>query len=250
MPSKIDGMEAPQADEILNETQISPSEEAEMQSGLDVKPTFLAVNAKSDVKGTSSKKRTQLKLNGTTAVKIEEPFTTTPTKSKRTAAALGDGAADAASPKTPTSRKRAKPTTPHTPGRTIPTNYAEASEGDKMLLKMKEEGKPWKEIRSMWEEITGEKTGASTLPNRLARLQANMTIFKEGDEALLLSLKKDIEAKFELEKWAKIAEAMEAAGSIKYSTKALEKKFHQLIKGPAAVVIAANEQSEEGNNDD
>ena len=66
-------------------------------------------------------------------------------------------------------------------GRGIPTSMAEASEADRAMLRMREEGKTWLEINSMWEAMTGEKTGKSTLPNRFARLKANLMSLEEGD---------------------------------------------------------------------
>jgi hypothetical protein len=57
----------------------------------------------------------------------------------------------------------------------------------------------------------------------------------------LLRLKKEIEDKFESEKWARISEAIVADGGGKYPTAALQKKFKQLEKeGVSAASIAAN----------
>ena len=66
-------------------------------------------------------------------------------------------------------------------GRGIPTSLAEASEADRAMLRMREENKTWIEINSMWEAMTGEKPGKSTLPNRFARLKANLMSLEKGD---------------------------------------------------------------------
>lgn len=48
----------------------------------------------------------------------------------------------------------------------LPTTWANASEADKKLVKMKEDKASWNEIRAMWLEKTGQDTAGSTLPNR------------------------------------------------------------------------------------
>ena len=50
-----------------------------------------------------------------------------------------------------------------------------------MLLRMKDEGKPWAEIREAWENLTGEKVGGSTLSGRYARIKANFVVFSKND---------------------------------------------------------------------
>ena len=67
----------------------------------------------------------------------------------------------------PFNRQRRAPKNGITDSRPIPRRYDECDEADKALLDMRdEENKTWKEIRAMWEELTGQKTGTSTLPNR------------------------------------------------------------------------------------
>ena len=63
----------------------------------------------------------------------------------------------------------------------ISTSLETASAEDKMLFKLKEEGKSWAVIREAWETMTGEKTKNSTLPNRYVRLKSNFMTLKEGD---------------------------------------------------------------------
>ncbi|KAL8672845.1 MAG: hypothetical protein Q9168_002721 [Polycauliona sp. 1 TL-2023] len=48
----------------------------------------------------------------------------------------------------------------------LPTKWSEASQADKTLVAMKEDGHPWSEIRVKWHEMTGQDTAPSTLPNR------------------------------------------------------------------------------------
>lgn len=64
-----------------------------------------------------------------------------------------------------TPRKRT-PASAIAPSRSIPTSWEEASDADKLLVKMKEEGSDWSTIRAAWKDATGQDTGASTLPNR------------------------------------------------------------------------------------
>lgn len=49
-------------------------------------------------------------------------------------------------------------------------------------------------------------------------------------EEHLLKAKKEIEDKFENEKWHRIADAIEAAGGNKYPTASVQKKFKELQK--------------------
>ncbi len=141
---------------------------------------------------------------------------------------------------------------------------------------MKDNGKPWAEIRKAWKEMTGEDTGsewlyarsylnsalrlmvASTLPNRYNRLKANLASFKEEDEPKLLAAKAEVEKANELEFWGKVGAAMEVAGTYsptsvvlgletklkwfyigadKYPIKALEKRFKEIQKRPTEVQV-------------
>ncbi|KAL4742637.1 hypothetical protein BDV11DRAFT_167036 [Aspergillus similis] len=129
-----------------------------------------------------------------------------------------------ASPKTP-SKKSKKDTevvagngsvTPEggTPGRAtlppIPTSLATASEMDRMTLYLRDEEKqPWTQINRLFTEKTGIK------------------------EARLLRLKKEIEVKFEQEKWHRIVEAIQSDGGRKYPIAALQRKFKELSKNAA-----------------
>ncbi len=83
----------------------------------------------------------------------------TPTKAKAEDVEAEDGGEEAVTP-----RKRKAPSAPVTPGRPIPANFEAADEADRMLVKMKDDGLGWAEIRAAWTKATGETPGASTLP--------------------------------------------------------------------------------------
>ncbi|KAK2787247.1 hypothetical protein FQN52_007336 [Onygenales sp. PD_12] len=130
--------------------------------------------------------------------------------------------------------------------RAMPTSYENASPEDRMLLRMKdEEGKPWGEIRAAWEEMTGEKVGGSTLSGRYARIKANFVVFNPDDEARLVQFKKEIESKFENEKWQQVAKAIEDAGGNKYPPAAVQKKFKELNKKMSGLAIESENGFEE-----
>ncbi|KAK2798934.1 hypothetical protein FQN50_008665 [Emmonsiellopsis sp. PD_5] len=130
--------------------------------------------------------------------------------------------------------------------RPMPTSYENASPEDRMLLRMKdEEGKPWGEIRAAWEEMTGEKVGGSTLSGRYARIKANFVVFNPDDEARLVQFKKEIESKFENEKWQQVAKAIEDAGGNKYPPAAVQKKFKELNKKMSGMAIESDNGFEE-----
>lgn len=67
----------------------------------------------------------------------------------------------------PFNRQRRAPKQGIMDARPIPRSYDECDEADKALLDLRDkEKKTWKEIRAVWEELTEQKTGTSTLPNR------------------------------------------------------------------------------------
>ncbi|EZF28518.1 hypothetical protein H109_04304 [Trichophyton interdigitale MR816] len=213
---------------------------AEDDEDEDEVPKAQVANTKATkARATNGKKAT----NGATKTEEEAKIPVTPRKRGRkakagdaTGGAIAEEADDEA--ETPSKKKRATPAkgTPSKAGkRALPSNFEEASEEDKMLLRMKdEENKPWNEIRSAWEKATGETVGGSTLSNRYQRIKANFTIFSSEDEAKLIQCKKGIEEKFENEKWCRIADAMEAAGGKRYPAAALQKKFKDLGRKMAA----------------
>lgn len=58
---------------------------------------------------------------------------------------------------------------------------------------------------------------------------------------MLLQKKKEVEEKFETEKWVKISEVMEAECSKKYPPGALQKKFKEVTKKTSATIIKDEE---------
>ncbi|PGH14775.1 hypothetical protein AJ80_05819 [Polytolypa hystricis UAMH7299] len=193
------------------------------------------------------------------SVKKEKPKTpATPRKRGRkpaaapTAAEDGSGEDDAEAT-TPSKKKRTTPAKSKTAAgdkkkaeqRPMPTSYENASPEDKMLLHMKDnENKPWAEIRQAWESMTGEKVGGSTLSGRYARIKANFVTFATEDETILLKVKKEIEDKFENEKWHRVAEAIETAGGNKYPPAAVQKKFKEMSKKMAGVNLDSKDATE------
>lgn len=63
----------------------------------------------------------------------------------------------------------------------ISTSLETAIAADKMLVKLKEEGKSWNDIQSVWKTMTGEDRGGSSLPTRYSRLKANFMTLQGGD---------------------------------------------------------------------
>lgn len=72
-------------------------------------------------------------------------------------------------------------------GKLIPisTSYETAIPADKMIVKFKEEGKSWNEIRQKWTEMTGQESKGSSLPNRYTRLIANFMQLTKGDVSII-----------------------------------------------------------------
>ncbi|RMY63084.1 hypothetical protein D0863_10746 [Hortaea werneckii] len=127
--------------------------------------------------------------------------------------------------------KKKKPTKPSTPGKAIPRSYDECGPADRQLLDMRDSGSSWPEIRAAWEALTGEKTGASTLPNRYVRLKSNFTVVQEEDLPRLLEAKRSVEEAFERGKWGMVAEAVEKMGGTRYRGDALQKQYKKMMLG-------------------
>lgn len=84
-------------------------------------------------------------------------------------------------------RKRAPPKQ-KVSARDISRSWKTANPADKMLMKMKEKGCDWLEIRKAWQELTGEWPAPSTLPNRYKRIRDNLTRMKSGDVRVYILL--------------------------------------------------------------
>ena len=55
----------------------------------------------------------------------------------------------------------------------VPTNLEDAHPADKELFRMKTDGKPWKQIKPVWEKLMGKSTGDSTLSVRYCKMKDN-----------------------------------------------------------------------------
>ncbi|KAI9819343.1 MAG: hypothetical protein M1832_004048 [Thelocarpon impressellum] len=165
----------------------------------------------------------------------------TPTPKKRGSATLDGGQAangEAGSP--PSAKKRRAPDTPAAKGRKLPGSYEEAGPEDKMLWDERQAGTAWSAVREQWAAITGEAVASSTLPNRIERLRANFTRLRAQDEGKLVAAVKDVEARFEFEKWGRVADVLEAEHGLgKLPPKSLEKTYKEVVKRGVAPVSEA-----------
>lgn len=115
------------------------------------------------------------------------------------------------------------------PSRQIPRSFDECDPNDQMLITMRDSGSEWKIIRANWEERTGEKVGASTLPNRYARLKSNFTVIREEDHAKLLEAKREVEESFENQKWDLVARVVKEKGGETYAGVVLQRGYKKMM---------------------
>ncbi|KAF4183459.1 hypothetical protein CNMCM8927_004958 [Aspergillus lentulus] len=167
------------------------------------------------------------------------PATATPRKRGRKKAAEGHADADADSTETPTKKGKTSPKKGLGP---IPASLESAGLADKMVLRMRdEEGRSWSEITSVWTKMTGIKVEGSTLRKRYTAMKANFVSISAEDEARILKVKKEVEEKFEQEKWHKIAEGVAADGGNSYPANAIQKKCKELNKRAQAAAVVETE---------
>ncbi|KAL1955244.1 hypothetical protein VTO42DRAFT_8903 [Malbranchea cinnamomea] len=230
----------------------------------DAQETFPKVKAEEDESDAGIKKEPDVEANGKKnrkEVMAAEMSPTTPRKRGRKSAGekIAGEAEEGANEGSPSKKKRASPKKTVANGvkpakvgqRPLPTSYETASEEDKMLLRMKdEEGRSWAEIRQAWGKLTGDKVGNSTLSGRYARIKANFVVISDDDETRLVKFLKEIEEKFEREKWHRVAEAIEHDGGNKYPPTALQKKFKELSKKMGSVSINETETTADDYNID
>lgn len=95
----------------------------------------------------------------------------------------------------------------------------------------------------MWEMITGKKPAKSTLPNRYARLKANIEAVKEDDKPKLFEAKKTVEERFEREKWNQIAAAMKELGTDDYTVSNPLRSFALDVRRALCYALNAGNQS-------
>lgn len=111
---------------------------------------------------------------------------------------------------------------------------------DRLLLTMKDAGKSWSDIIAAWKDATGDTPGKSTLPNRYARLKANITQMKQEDQETLLIAYKKVHEKFERDKWDLIKKTMEDDGADNsYTTATIQKQYKKLSDKAANATPAA-----------
>lgn len=195
--------------------------------------TFTAINTMEIIK------------SGPEQAEASQSQTTTPRRRGHKIVIKDEGDADGNDDTSPS--KKAK-TTKGSPKKAavipIPTSLEAAGPEDRMLLRMKEEeGCSWKEIAAAWESMAGNKVPTASLSTRYIRIKANLAVFPGEDEENLIRAKKEIEEKFEVEKWHKIAEAINSISGNKYSTTTLQKKFKEITKkGQVANSTSVKEQ--------
>ncbi|KAL8903142.1 MAG: hypothetical protein Q9171_007502 [Xanthocarpia ochracea] len=110
----------------------------------------------------------------------------------------------------------------------LPATWSEASQADQTLVRMKEAGKPWSEIRVKWLEMTGQDTASSTLPNRYKRLQVIMMELQDGEKETLLAAKEAVEANWKNTMWTAVSIKMADMGAGKYPPDFLCKEFKKM----------------------
>ncbi|OJJ07094.1 hypothetical protein ASPVEDRAFT_357223 [Aspergillus versicolor CBS 583.65] len=196
-------------------------------------------------------KASVLEANKATNTPTDKSATVTPRKRGRKPAGSATTTPSKKSKKDSGSTDDGEPSTPGnagTPSRAtlppIPATLAAAGPEDTMILRLRdEENRPWAEINKIFVEATSIKVGGSTLRMRYTTMKANFVGITEEDEGRLLRIKKEIEDKFESEKWHRITEAIVQDGGAKYPAAALQKKFKELSKqlnSPAPNGAAAN----------
>lgn len=108
-------------------------------------------------------KKVRKQIKGKATSKTSKSKTKTPTKTRKSTRKPAGKVND----DLPFNRQRRPPKNGITESRAIPRSYEECDEADKALIEMRDQDqKTWKDIRVVWEEMTGQKTGQSTLPNR------------------------------------------------------------------------------------
>ncbi|KIW00554.1 uncharacterized protein PV09_07909 [Verruconis gallopava] len=139
----------------------------------------------------------------------------------------------------------------------IPQSVDEMKPEDKMLVKFKEEGKPWSVINAEWEKMTGVKPGGSTLPNRYNRIKAAIACVAEADMEQLKASAAAIDDAIDAEhkdalckKWARVAKHMKEHGvGTDYQPSTLEKQFKKLQAAESTLPTSAAAAAENGEQD-
>ncbi|KAA8646911.1 hypothetical protein EYZ11_007536 [Aspergillus tanneri] len=175
-----------------------------------------------------------------------EPATTTPTMTPRKRGhppKISTTKCDSDSDVSPS--KKGKVRGPRRTLGPIPTCLAAASPEDKMILRMRdEEHRGWAELTKAWIDATGIKVGGTTLRMRYTTMKNNFVSVSEEDVPRLLKAKKDVEEKFEQEKWHRITDEIVSQGGEKYAAAVLQKKFKEMSKNPTSITTGDDNDGE------
>ncbi|KAK8152259.1 hypothetical protein BC567DRAFT_253061 [Phyllosticta citribraziliensis] len=111
---------------------------------------------------------------------------------------------------------------------------------DLKLVQMKDSGYGWKDIGKMWTEATGEVTAKSTLPNRYARIKANIMTLPEDEQRKLVEAIAWVEEDYEKTKWERISQRMQEQGvETKYAISILQKQYQKMMAAAAPALDKA-----------
>ncbi|KAF2101440.1 hypothetical protein NA57DRAFT_72883 [Rhizodiscina lignyota] len=144
---------------------------------------------------------------------------------------------DGASDEKPAAAKKAK-------ARKVAGNPEDLSSADRILYKMKMDGKSWAEIIAAIETATGEKKPRQTLLSRYATVTAVMSAVKEDDYETLKEAVHEVDAAIEQQvkdlrakRFYKVAELMQEKGTELYPAGAVEKCYKKISTTSATPAI-------------
>ncbi|KAL2825265.1 hypothetical protein BDW59DRAFT_161745 [Aspergillus cavernicola] len=178
--------------------------------------------------------------------------TSTPTKKAKkntTEASEGNLADSPAGNSTPAAGGGAGGTPTRATLPSIPASLAAAGTEDRMILRLRDdERRAWTDITNKFMLITGITVGGSTLRMRYNTMKANFVCVSVEDVSRLIRIKKEVEEKFEAEKWHRISEGISQDGGAKYPNAALQKKFKELSKNSSSTSGDSSSAAAGGSN--
>ena len=131
----------------------------------------------------------------------------------------------------------------------FPKSWAEATEMDRILYRMKKEGSSWEQICHVWRKHTGYGITKKGIAKRYLRLREDLPSSKGKEmERQLAAAVVEVVARFAKEKWRLVAEAMSRNGT-EISEEAARSHFEQMIARnqlPTDNTIPKQEQSMAG----
>ncbi|KAK7539425.1 uncharacterized protein J3D65DRAFT_675579 [Phyllosticta citribraziliensis] len=140
---------------------------------------------------------------------------------------------------TPARQRKPPKKNPSTP-KTIGASLDQLDPLDLKLVQMKDSGYGWKDIGKMWTEATGEVTAKSTLPNRYARIKANIMTLPEDEQRKLVEAIAWVEEDYEKTKWERISQRMQEQGvETKYAISILQKQYQKMMAAAAPALDKA-----------